>query len=71
MDITKKLKAHLVMRGLTQREVAAKSKMHYTNLNAYLNGRMILNDGQIKNICKALKLDFDSYKKGTITGKIK
>lgn len=67
MSIALKLKAHLIVNKITQKDAAKKIKMHYTRLNQYLNGFLNMTDDQIKQICKGLKLDYESYKKGIIT----
>jgi len=71
MEVRTKLKAHLVMSNISQRDVAKSIKMHYTTLNCYLNGRIILKNDELKRICKALKLNFEQYKKGNIVEEVK
>lgn len=56
-----KLKIHLFMNGIPQKEVARRAKINYGNFNMYLNGWLKFNDAKIKKICKAMKLDYDKY----------
>lgn len=66
MNNVRLLKAHLVYKKISQKDLSEKCNIHYTRLNMYLNGILRLNGEDIKKICKAMKIDFKSYEKNEI-----
>lgn len=67
MYIGTKFKLFLCQKGMTQAHVVRNTSLKYNLVNAFFNGRAILRENEIKEICDLLDVDF---KKAITSGEV-